>query len=182
MGYLIDRDQLEDDAFSLLLFVRSAYDPIMQYLCSGDANSGRAQPRPAPPTLTTEIPEPTVSPALEPPPGFTQYQDSEVGIAVFVPESWAVVEVDPGQSVILKSYPEGKYVGGEAFEPDDPKCDLAIRPPEFDVASHMQQLKSDPTVTIVSEQEIVLQSGKPGTRMAMLSLSSLMIWASTPHI
>jgi hypothetical protein len=34
----------------------------------------------------------------------------------------------------------------------------------------MQQLKSDPTVTIVSEQEITLQSGKPGTRLEVDSM------------
>jgi hypothetical protein len=128
------------------------------------------QPSPAPPTPTIEIPEPTVSPAFEPPPGFKQYQDSEVGVTVFVPEDWVVVEVDPGRLAILQSYLEGRYVGGEAFEQGDTKCDLTIRPPDIDVASHIQELKSDLVVTIASEQEIVLQSGKPGTRIEVESL------------
>ena len=134
------------------------------------ATPTQEQPSPASPTPTVEIQEPTISPAVEPPPGFKQYQDSVVGVSVFVPESWVVVEVDPGRVAILQSYAEGKYVGGEAFEPDDTKCDLTIRPPEIDVASHMQQLRSDPTLTIVSEQEIVLQSGKPGIRMEVESM------------
>ena len=128
------------------------------------------RPTPAPPTSTVQIQEPTVSAAFEPPPGFKQYQDSVVGVSVFVPDSWVVTQIVPGQSAILQSYPEGKYVGGEAFEPGDTKCDLTIRPPEIDVASHMQQLRSDSSLTIVSEQEIVLQSGKPGIRMEVDSM------------
>ena len=92
------------------------------------------------------------------------------GVSVYIPESWAATGVVPGQSVILQSYPEDKYVGGEAFEPGDTKCDLTIRPPDIDVASYLEQLKSDPTVTIVSEQEIVLQSGQPGTRVEVESM------------
>ncbi len=128
------------------------------------------QPTPAPPTPTVQIQEPTVSAAFEPPPGFKQYQDSVVGVSVFVPDSWAVTEIVPGQSAILQSYPEGKYIGGEVFQSGDTKCDLTIRPPEIDVASLIQQLKSDPVVTIVSEQVIVLQSGNPGTRGEVESL------------
>ncbi len=92
------------------------------------------------------------------------------GVSVYVPESWVVTEVVPDQSAILQSYPEGKYIGGEPRELGDTKCDLGIRPPDIDVASQIQQLESDPTVTIVSEQEIVLQSGKPGTRIEVESM------------
>jgi hypothetical protein len=92
------------------------------------------------------------------------------GVSVYVPESWVVIEVIPGESAILQSYPEDKYVGGGGQHPGDTKCDLTIRPPDIDMASHMQQLKSDPTVTIVSEQEITLQSGKPGTRLEVDSM------------
>ncbi len=60
---------------------------------------------PAPPTPTIEIPEPTISPAIEPPPGFKRYQDSVVGVSVFVPESWVVTEVDPGRLAILQAAP-----------------------------------------------------------------------------
>jgi hypothetical protein len=40
------------------------------------ATPTQEQPSPAPPTPTIEIPEPTISPAIEPPPGFKRYQDS----------------------------------------------------------------------------------------------------------
>jgi hypothetical protein len=127
-------------------------------------------PPAAPPTTTSDIQEPTISPPFEPPPGFKQYQDSKVGVSVFVPESWVVTGVLDGQSAILQSFPEDKYVGGEALDPGDTKCDLNIRPPDFDVISYIQQLKSDPTVTIVSEQEIVLPSGQPGIRLEVDSI------------
>ena len=87
------------------------------------------------------------------------------GVSIYVPESWVVIEGIPGESAILQSYPEGKYVGAGVQHPGDTKCDLTIRPPDIDMASHIQQLRSDPTVTIVSEQEITLQSGKPGIRV-----------------
>jgi hypothetical protein len=81
-----------------------------------------------------------------------------------------VIEVIPGESAILQSYPEDKYVGGGGQHPGDTKCDLTIRPPDIDIASHMQQLRSNPAITIVSEQEITLQSGKPGIRVEVDSL------------
>jgi len=127
-------------------------------------------PTPVPPTPTaepTEIPPPS---AFEPPAGFKQYQDSVTGISVYVPESWVVTGIVPGQFAILQSYPEDKYIGGEALKPGDTKCDLTIRPPDVDVTSHIQGLKSDPSVTIVSEGEMVLQSGKPGTRLEVDSM------------
>jgi peptidyl-Lys metalloendopeptidase len=117
------------------------------------------------------VPEPpTATSTPEPPAGFKQYQDSVTGVSIYVPASWVVIEVIPGESAILQSYPEDKYVGGGGQHPGDTKCDLTIRPPDIDMASHMQQLKSDPTVTIVSEQEITLQSGKPGTRLEVDSM------------
>ena len=136
------------------------------------------QPTTAPPTPTAGITveaasatiEATPAPTTGPPAGFQQYQDSVVGVSVYIPESWVMTSVFPGESAILQSYPEDKYVGGEPFEPGDTKCDLTIRPPDVDMASHMQQLKTEPTVTIVSEQEIVLQSGQPGTRIEVESM------------
>jgi heat shock protein HslJ len=148
---------VSDDA-SLVPLKRDDHRP--QSLSCNTA-SFRIAPPPEPPTAT---------PTPEPPAGFKQYQDSMTGVSVYVPESWVVTGVIPGQSAILQSYPEDKYVGGGGQHPGDTKCDLTIRPPDIDVASHMQQLKSDPTVTIVSEQEIVLQSGKPGIRVEVDSM------------
>jgi heat shock protein HslJ len=165
--YQIDGDRLEildETGAQILAFVASSSEALVV------ATPTLEQPSPVPATPTAEILEATPTPTIKPPAGFKQYQDSVVGVSVFVPESWVVVEVDPGRLAILQSYPEDKYIGGEAREPGDTKCDLTIRPPDFDVVSHIQGLKSDPTVTIVSEQEIVLQSGKPGTRFEVDSM------------
>jgi hypothetical protein len=115
---------------------------------------------------------PTAMPTPEPPAGFKQYQDSVTGVSVYVPESWFVIEVIPSESAILQSYSEDKYAGGGEQHPGDTKCDLTIRPPDIDMTSHMQQLKSNPSITIISEQEITLQSGKPGTRLEANSMGS----------
>ena len=123
------------------------------------------EPTPASPTPTSEVLEATPTPPLEPPAGFKQYEDSVVGLSVFVPESWVVTQVEAGRLAYLQSYPEGKYIGGEPREAGDTKCDLTIRPPDIDMTSFLQQWKSDSIVTIVSEREVILQSGKPGTRL-----------------
>jgi hypothetical protein len=123
--------------------------------------SFRIVPMPEPPTAT---------PTPEPPAGFEKYQDSVTGVSVYVPESWFVTSVIPGESAILQSYPEDKYAGGGGQHPGDTKCDLTIRPPDVDMAGHMQQLKSNPAITVISEQEITLQSGKPGTRLEANSM------------
>jgi len=128
------------------------------------------QPNPPSPTPATEVKPVAPPPAAEPPAGFKPYQDAVAGLSVYVPESWVVTGVIPGQFAILQSFPETKYVGGEALQPGDTKCDLTIRPPGVDLASHIQQLKSDPIVTIVSESELVLQSGKPGVRFEVESM------------
>lgn len=125
-------------------------------------------PSPAPVTPTLEIPE--SPPPLETPAGFKRYQDTVIGVSIFIPESWTVIVVDLGRLAILQSYSEGKYTGGEAFQSGDTKCDLTIRPPGIKVISYIQQLKSDSAITITSEKEIVLQSGQPGTRFEVTSM------------
>jgi len=128
------------------------------------------QPHSVPSTPITEVFDPTPNPISNPPDGFKEYQDSEFGITVHIPESWVVTGIVEGQYAILQSYPWNKYVGGEILESGDTKCDLTIRPPEINVDSHIQQLKSSPTVTIVSEGEIVLQSGLIGKRFVVDSM------------
>jgi hypothetical protein len=82
-----------------------------------------------------------------------------------------MIAVDSGRLASLRTYPEDKYIGGEAFQPGDTKCDLTIRPPDIDLAGHIEQKKSDPSVTIFSEHEIILQSGQPGVRLEVDSMS-----------
>ena len=100
-----------------------------------------------------------------------RYLDAATGIAIWVPESWTVVE--PGANsttTILQSYPEDKYIGGEPRQPGDTKCDMTIHPPDVSLEDVVPQNSADPPVTVVSEQEIVLNSGLPGTRFEVESM------------
>jgi hypothetical protein len=131
-----------------------------------------AQEQPTPTFLppTEDIQTPTPEPLLVPPVGFKEYQDPEVGVSIFIPESWVATGIVEGQLVIFQSYPEDKYIGGEIFEADDTKCDLTIRPPEINLTSQIQEMKSNPTISIVSEDEMVLQTGLTGKRFVIDSM------------
>jgi hypothetical protein len=111
-------------------------------------------------------PPPVTGPAA----ALNQYQDSEAGVSVLLPEDWVVTGIVPGQRATLQSYPENKYVGGEAFQPGDTKCDLSIRPPEVSAVDFVEQMRSNDAVSIVSEEGVILQSGEPGTRIELESM------------
>ena len=70
------------------------------------------------PTQTAEI--------IEPPAGFKEYLDSQTGISISIPEEWYIQNqsVVEGEYAIFSSYPPDKYIGGEARQPGDTKCDL----------------------------------------------------------
>jgi hypothetical protein len=112
---------------------------------------------------------PTATPTPEPPAGFRRYVNGPSGVSLWVPESWTVIEPGPHWP-ILQSYPQDKYIGGEARQPGDTKCDLTIHPPGTSVADVVQRLRSSPRATIVSEREIVLQSGRSGMRFEVESM------------
>jgi len=161
---------LRDVTDDALLVPRKRDDQRPQPLSCLTA-SFRIVPTPELPTATpTDVP-PAATPTPEPPAGFKRHVDTASGVSLWVPENWTIVEPGPpGGPTILHSYPEDKYVGGEALQPGDTKCDLTIHPPDTSVADVIQLIKSDPSSTIVSEQEIVLQSGRPGTRMEVESM------------
>jgi heat shock protein HslJ len=112
----------------------------------------------------------SIAPAPEPPVGFRRYSHGPSGVFLWVPESWTVIEPAHNGSTILQSYPQDKYVGGEPRQPGDAKCGLTVHAPGTSIADLMQQLKSDARTTIVSEQEIVLNSGRPGIRLEVESM------------
>jgi hypothetical protein len=88
-----------------------------------------------------------------------------------VPENWTVIEPGPhGGSTILQSYPQDKYVGGEPRQPGDAKCDLTVHPSGVRMAEVIQQLRSGFHTTIVSEREIILNSGRSGIRFEIESM------------
>jgi heat shock protein HslJ len=132
-------------------------------------------PTAVPPTVTLEPPTPTPAPP-EPPAGFTQYVDPLSGVSLFLPEGWTATEPvrEPPHSqprtMILRSYPADKYVGGGRRQPGDTKCDLTIHPPGTSMADVAPRTRSDPPVTVLSEEERVLHSGLPGKRFEVESM------------
>lgn len=122
------------------------------------------------PTPIPEALNPTATARAEPPAGFKEYRDPPTGISIDMPKDWFVTGVIEGQFAILQSYPEDKYIGGEAREPGDTKCDLNIRAPGTSADELIQQWKSDNTSTLLSEEQIVLQSGQPGMRVELESM------------
>jgi hypothetical protein len=119
---------------------------------------------------------PTATPVPGPPAGFKQHLDAASGVALWLPESWVVVEPSPEppqgnpRTTILQSYPENKYVGGEPLRAGDTKCDLTIHPAEVGAITLVRQIGTNPAITVVSEREVVLESGQVGTRMEIESL------------
>ncbi len=149
---------LDADGTSRLVFVPS------------EGMQATLESNPISPTATADIIEPTQIPVSQPPTGFIEYQDLTAGVSIYIPESWVVTGVIDGEYAIFQSYPEDKYIGGEAFEPGDTKCDMNIRPSDVDLASYMQQITSSPTFIIISEAEITLSSGQPATRLEVDSM------------
>ena len=134
---------------------------------------------PALPTPTA-VP-PTEAPAPEPPAGFIEYQDSKAGISIYIPESWTKSNILEGEYAIFTSYPEEKYIGGEALESGDSKCDLSIRQDGDSVDELIQMWKSDGMTTILSEQEVMLNSGQSGYRFELDSMGRANVLITEIH-
>lgn len=107
-----------------------------------------------------------ISPAYD----FNVYQGPETGISILIPESCILTGIVEGEQAILQSYPEGKYVGGEAREERDTKCHLNIQPNGISSDELIEQWKSSPVTTIQSEKPFSLNSGQIGTRFEIESL------------
>ena len=86
-----------------------------------------------------------------------QYQDSETGISVDIPGSWVVTGVVPGHTAAFQSYP-------------DTQCDLFIRPPDTTMVDLAQEMRANTAITILSEAQIVLESGQQGIQMEVESM------------
>ena len=164
-------DRLEQVGNTLTLFTASGQRLVFT---NQPVALNAAEPtfEPAVPTQTTEVIVPTSTPtaAFEPPIGFKEYQDQAAGVSLYLPKSWVVTDVIPGQLAIFQSYAVDKYVGGEAFEPGDTKCDLNIRPEGEYAEDLIDQWRSDAMTTIIAEDEINLQVGLTGQRFILDSM------------
>ena len=128
------------------------------------------QPTIFPVTPTKDIPEPTQTPVFIPPTDFKEYKDTVVGVSIYIPENWVIIQAVPGQLAYLQSYPEDKYIGGEALQSGDTKCDFYIRPPGSNIDELIQEWKSGPFTNVISEDEIILRGGQVGNRLEIESM------------
>jgi heat shock protein HslJ len=144
----------------ILVFETQSYGPISNQPTIESQN----------PASVDSDPAPTSPPVFVPPEGFNKYQDPVTGISVHIPENWIVTGIIEGQSAILQSYPEDKYIGGEMREEGDTKCDLNIRTDGDRAEDLIEGWKSDSMTTIVAEGEFILQSGLSGQRFVIDSM------------
>ena len=164
--YQTDRTPVDGDRLELY---DEAGRQILVFVAAGGLRSASVTPTPESPTATAVVSATPVVP--EPPPGFKQIVDAASGVSLWVPGSWTIVEPGPhGGPTILQSFPMDKYVGGEPFQAGDTKCDLTVHPTGTTVADVAPRSRSDPPLTVLSEQEIVLQSGRPGWRYEVESM------------
>lgn len=117
----------------------------------------------------TEIPatpSPSPTPELALPAGWQEYKDGIVGVGIYLPDTWQVHSAGmiAGEYAVFQSYPEDKYTGGEARDPEDTKCDLNLNPSIGNLAELIGNWESDSRATILSDQEFTLRSGLAGRR------------------
>ena len=160
LGLLRAVNRFEGNDLVLTLFTETGQDLVFE----------TQRENPEEPMATLDPPTPTPPPTFAPPADFKEYQDTEAGVSIYVPESWVVTGVILGEYAIFTSYPTDKYVGGEGFEPGDTKCDLAIRPEGVRSEELIQQWQSDSMSTIVSEESFSLQTGLMGQRFVIDSM------------
>ena len=157
-------DQYELEGESLTFYIE--LNPVLVFEVESD---GRFQEE--------TDPTPTAAIEIEPPDGYTLYQDPITGISVYFPEGWIITGIIEGQYAILQSYPEDKYVGGEPLEEGDTKCDLAIQAESTQPDDLVEQWKTDGFTTIISENNIVLNTGQAAKRYELdsMGLSTVLV-------
>ena len=137
--------------------------------CISITIEGLEETAPAP-AVHNETVEPAPLPTIAPPVGFKQYQLPGSEIGIYIPGDWVVTEEINGEFAILQSYPEDKYIGGEARQPSDTKCDMRIKPPGTNFDDLVLEVRSNPNSTIISEEEVILNSGEKAIRFEINSL------------
>lgn len=157
---------------------------MLTYQPLSDSQSGQDLPADNQTSVSQTNPTEESQPAqpansIEPPAGFQQYQDLQTGITIFIPDGWYIQSqsIVEGEYAIFSSYSPDKYVGGETREPGDTKCDLNLTPSVDSVDGFVQQWASSSITMIVSEKDIVLNSGNPGIVFVIDSMgrSTIMI-------
>jgi len=133
--------------------------------------SAAAQPalQPTQPADTAE-PEPPAASPVAAPDGFRDYVDSAAGVMISIPESWVVTGIRAGEYAILQSYAEDKYIGGEAREPGDTKCDLNLKADLGGPQDLKAGWEESPIATVLTEETLTLSSGQTAYRFEIDSM------------
>jgi len=174
---IVDRFELDGDVLTLF----SGQNGLLTFEFGQSVSVAAATPEPiaVPPTVTavsTEIPPtPTIVPTVPPPASFEPYWDEQTGVVVYLPDSWVVSSITEGQYAIFQSYPLDKYIGGEVMEPNDTKCDLNIHEAGTQPGEVVLLWKADPLTEIVSQDEVVLNSGQIGQKYILESMGQTVV-------
>jgi heat shock protein HslJ len=147
---------------------------VMQQDTPEPQGSSLDQPGSTTVATTAEVVKPSPPNTLPLPVGYKEYQDSVVGVSVHIPENWLVTRVIEGETATFQTFPEGKYVRGEEYEPGDAKCELIINGVGHTTEMQLEEYRIVGIVTIFSEEEIVLSSGKAATRLEVDIMGELL--------
>ena len=79
---------------------------------------------------------------------------------------------------MLQSYPEDKYVGGEAREEGDTKCDLSIKAEGTNAADMIAEWKAAPTTTVLLEEPFQFNNGLSGMKLEIDSMGLSVVVAA----
>jgi len=85
--------------------------------------------------------------------GFQTYQDEIIRIAIDFPSTWTLFGSSPGIIAIIQSYPASSGQGSEGQPPGETKCDLVIFPEGETLDTHLQAVRDNRDLQIISEQE-----------------------------
>lgn len=160
VGYDLTGDSLIifSENYQSLTFIPLTHDTSVMETPSDDPSSvSQTNPN----TGTEQTPS---TATIEPPSGYKEYQDSQTGVSIYIPDDWYIQtqNIVADSYAIFSSYPPEKYIGGEARQAGDVKCDLNLDHDERSIDDLLQQWASSALTTIVSEEEILLNSGNPG--------------------
>jgi heat shock protein HslJ len=160
----------------LIIFTGSENKLIFVMQQDAPEQQGSLPDQPGSTTVTTsaEVIEPLPRNTLPLPGGYKEYQDSVVGVSVYIPENWLVTGDIEGETATFLSYPEDKYGGKDVLEQGDTKCELIIHGPGHTTEMQLAQYRTPGITTIFSEEEIVLSSGKTATRLEVDIMGDLL--------
>lgn len=96
------------------------------------------------------------------PPDFQIYEDNVAGFSVHFPTGWTIASEDPGNLVILQSFPP-EEAGSEGIPIGETKCDVVVRRDLTSVQDALARIADDETVEILAQFETTRVDGRRAT-------------------